>query len=138
MWVDEKGERVAPDCPGAQEKTIALWPIALESFLPPGEQRSHRLPPVSKTCRPLRVEAAPLLISGIREGDVLRRLPLAKTLDLRVVTQGGEGTQWWFLNGDQTGSTEPGEPLVLTLDTQGAISLLFWISAGRSVRLISG
>ena len=72
-----------------------------------GERRSHRLPPVSKTCPPLRVEAAPLLISGIREGDVLRRLPLAKTLDLRVVTQGGEGTQWWFLNGDRRAVLSP-------------------------------
>ena len=53
---------------------------------------------------------------------MLRRLPLAKTLDLRVVTQGGEGTQWWFLNGDQAGSTESGEPLLLTLDTPGVIS----------------
>lgn len=123
IWVNGQGERVSPDCPDAQEKTVALWPIALESWLPPGERRSHRLPPVSKTCPPLRVEAAPLLISGIREGDVLRRLPLAKTLDLRVVTQGGEGTQWWFLNGDQAGSTESGEPLLLTLDTTGHYQL---------------
>ncbi|PHM40584.1 hypothetical protein [Xenorhabdus szentirmaii] len=46
------------------------------------------------------------MIIGVREGDILKRLPGKSTLDLRVTTQGGNGQQWWFLNGEQIAVTD--------------------------------
>lgn len=124
VWLDQQGLRVAPDCPDAQPKNIALWPISLESWLPAEERRVQRLPPVNLQCPPLKSDEAPLLIVGIHNGDVLKRLPGLGSLDLRITTQGGSGgPQWWFLNGEQVMTTENNQGLVQTLTQPGKYQL---------------
>lgn len=62
----------------------------------------------------------PLLISGVRDSEVLQRLPGKTSLDLRLVTQGGQGEKWWFLNGEQVNTTEQNGSILLTLDKAGS------------------
>ncbi|MEY0436547.1 peptidoglycan glycosyltransferase PbpC [Providencia huaxiensis] len=119
IWVNEKGRQVAADCPNAQEKEVHLWPITVESWLPNSEKRENRLPKVDPACPPMKLEMPPLLISGIRDGEVLQRLPGKTSLDLRLVTQGGQGQKWWFLNGEQVNTTEQNGSILLTLDKSG-------------------
>ncbi|MEI9698301.1 peptidoglycan glycosyltransferase PbpC [Moellerella wisconsensis] len=119
IWINSAGLQVAADCPDAQQKTIDLWPITLESWLPASERRINRLPKIDKNCPPQNSEAPPLLISGLRNNDVLKRLPGQRSLDLRLVTQGGKGKQWWFLNGEQVAENFHDQPLVLRLDKVG-------------------
>ncbi len=124
VWLDKNGLRVAPDCPDAQPKNIALWPITLESWLPEQERRAQRLPPINPECPPLKSDEAPLLIVGIHNGDVLKRLPGFNSLDLRMTTQGGSGgQQWWFLNGEQVMITEKNQGFVQTLTQPGKYQL---------------
>ncbi|WP_285316511.1 peptidoglycan glycosyltransferase PbpC [Providencia rettgeri] len=119
IWVNEKGRQVAADCPNAQEKEVHLWPITVESWLPNSEKRENRLPKADPACPPMKLEMPPLLISGIRDGEVLQRLPGKTSLDLRLVTQGGQGQKWWFLNGEQVNTTEQNGSILLTLDKSG-------------------
>ncbi|MEY0672365.1 peptidoglycan glycosyltransferase PbpC [Providencia rettgeri] len=119
IWVNNKGLQVAADCPNAQEKEVHLWPITVESWLPSSEKRENRLPKADLACPPLKLETPPLLISGIRDGEVLQRLPGKTSLDLRLVTQGGQGQKWWFLNGEQVNTTEQNGSILLTLDKSG-------------------
>ncbi|UPS61557.1 peptidoglycan glycosyltransferase PbpC [Providencia rettgeri] len=119
IWVNEKGRQVAADCPNAQEKEVHLWPITVESWLPNSEKRENRLPKVDPACPPMKLEMPPLLISGIRDGEVLQRLPGKTSLDLRLITQGGQGQKWWFLNGEQVNTTEQNGSILLTLDKSG-------------------
>ncbi|MTC25955.1 peptidoglycan glycosyltransferase PbpC [Providencia alcalifaciens] len=119
VWVNEQGLQVAADCPNAEEKEIHLWPITVESWLPASEKRVNRLPKPDTVCPPLNLEMPPLLISGIREGDVLQRLPGKTSLDLRLLTQGGQGQKWWFLNGEQVNNTEQNGAILLTLEKSG-------------------
>lgn len=119
VWVNDQGLQVAPDCPNAQEKEIHLWPITVESWLPSSEKRVNRLPKPDAVCPPLNLEMPPLLISGIREGEVLQRLPGKISLDLRLLTQGGQGQKWWFLNGEQVNNTEQNGAILLTLEKSG-------------------
>ncbi|HHR6078289.1 TPA: peptidoglycan glycosyltransferase PbpC [Providencia alcalifaciens] len=119
VWVNEQGLQVAADCPNAQEKEIHLWPITVESWLPASEKRVNRLPKPDAVCPPLNLEMPPLLISGIREGEVLQRLPGKTSLDLRLLTQGGQGQKWWFLNGEQVNNTEQNGAILLTLEKSG-------------------
>ncbi|MTC55141.1 Penicillin-binding protein 4 precursor [Providencia rustigianii] len=119
VWVNEQGLQVAADCPNAQEKEIYLWPITVESWLPASEKRASRLPKPDKACPPLNLEMPPLLISGIRDGEVLQRLPGKISLDLRLMTQGGQGQKWWFLNGEQVNNTEQNGSILLTLEKSG-------------------
>nr|WP_231571463.1 MULTISPECIES: peptidoglycan glycosyltransferase PbpC [Xenorhabdus] len=139
IWIDKTGMRVASDCPDARPETIALWPIALEAWLPEKERRLNRLPVINPQCPPMKmIDEAPLLIVGIREGDVLKRIPGKKTLDLRIATQGGSGQQWWFLNGEQVAITEndqqwvkalshPGKYQLSVLDLSGQISIINFV-----------
>ncbi|HEP0306518.1 TPA: peptidoglycan glycosyltransferase PbpC [Providencia rettgeri] len=119
IWVNDKGLQVAADCPNAQEKEVHLWPITVESWLPLSEKRENRLPKADLACPPMKLEMPPLLISGIRDGEVLQRLPGKTSLDLRLVTQGGQGQKWWFLNGEQVNTTEQNGSILLTLDKSG-------------------
>lgn len=75
------GRGVAADCPQARAHTFIVWPRPLEPWLPPAERRSARLPSASDHCPPLQgSDAAPLMLSGVRDGAVIRQLPCQKTL----------------------------------------------------------
>ncbi|WP_100158407.1 peptidoglycan glycosyltransferase PbpC [Proteus columbae] len=123
IWLDNEGKRTGPNCPNAELKDIALWPIALEAWLPEKERRAKRLPPISETCPPIKEDIIPLFISGIRAGDLLRPLPGETNLEITVSTQGGSGMQWWFLNGEQIGKTENGEMFSYLLEKRGKYQL---------------
>ncbi|AYA39470.1 peptidoglycan glycosyltransferase PbpC [Xenorhabdus nematophila] len=123
IWIDKKGLRVAPDCLNASPETVSLWPIALEAWLPVKERRIHRLPPVNPQCPPMKMDEAPLLIIGVSDGEVLKRIQGKKTLDLRVTTQGGRGQQWWFLNGEQIIVTENNQSWIKTISQSGRYQL---------------
>ncbi|OTA19362.1 PonC [Xenorhabdus beddingii] len=123
IWLDKKGMRVAPDCADARPETVILWPIALEAWLPAKERRANRLPPINHQCPPMKVDEIPLLIVGVREGDVLKRIPGQKDVDLRITTQGGSGKQWWFLNGEQVAVTEKNQSWLKTLSQPGKYQL---------------
>ncbi|WP_337090586.1 peptidoglycan glycosyltransferase PbpC [Proteus terrae] len=123
IWLDNEGKRTGPNCLNAELKDIALWPIALEAWLPEKERRAKRLPPISETCPPIKEDIIPLFISGIRAGDLLRPLPGETNLEITVSTQGGSGMQWWFLNGEQIGKTGNGETFSYLLEKRGKYQL---------------
>lgn len=130
VWLDAQGQRVAADCPQAKESSIALWPLPLEPWLPMAERRAARLPPVSATCSPQQKnEVTPLLLFGVRDGAILKRLPGQLQLPLRLSSQGGRGNRWWFLNGDSVGENQVG--VSLTLDKPGRYQVLVLDETGQ-------
>lgn len=130
LWLDKQGQRVAADCAGATEQSIALWPLPLEPWLPVAERRALRLPPVSVTCPPMQKnDVTPLLLLGVREGAILKRLPGQPQLLLRLSSQGGQGARWWFLNGDAVGESDAG--VALTLDKPGTYQVLVLDDSGQ-------
>ncbi len=101
VWLDGQGRRVAADCPGAVRKIVDVWPLPLEPWLPLAERRAARLGSVSPECPPPQAtDVAPLVLSGVREGTVIKRLPGTARVMLSLQTTGGEGRRWWFLNGE--------------------------------------
>lgn len=130
VWVNAQGERVAADCPDAQQRTVIVWPLPLEPWLPDGERRAARLPPRSKTCPPRDENAPPpLLLSGIRDGAVIKRLPGRSQATLPLQAIGGEGQRWWFLNGEPLDGHD--RILSLNLDKSGEYQLLVMDDAGQ-------
>ncbi|WP_145594709.1 peptidoglycan glycosyltransferase PbpC [Yersinia aleksiciae] len=124
VWLNPQGERVAADCPQATPQQLTLWPLPLEPWLPMAERRSQRLPVANHQCPPQRGDdAAPLLILGIRDGAVVKRLPGQNSLDLRLAAQGGRGQHWWFLNGEQVAVTENSQSWIQTLSAPGRYQL---------------
>ncbi len=133
LWVNEQGERVASDCPSAKSERLLLWPTPLDPWLPFAERRAQRLPPASVTCPPQAAPSyPPVVILGVTNGMVLKRLPGRKSLDLRLHAQGGSGTRWWFINGTQIGETTPTGSLGYSLSTAGSYQLTL-LDEGGSV-----
>ncbi len=130
VWLDEQGKRVAADCLGATQHIISLWPLPLEPWLPASERRAARLPEVSAQCPPQQKdEVTPLLLLGVREGAILKRLPGELRLALRLSAQGGQGERWWFLNGEPVSGK--GNGIALNLDKVGTYQVLVLDEAGQ-------
>lgn len=130
VWLDTQGLRVAPDCPGAKETTLDVWPLPLEPWLPPSERRAARLPGASKTCPPMhQQDLIPLTLSGVREGAIIKRLPGENQAALALQTQGGEGRRWWFVNGQPTDNSGPN--VTLSLEKAGEYQLVVMDEAGQ-------
>ncbi|WP_370451497.1 peptidoglycan glycosyltransferase PbpC [Buttiauxella sp. B2] len=130
VWLDELGKRVAADCPGATQHIISLWPMPLEPWLPVSERRVARLPEASAQCPPQQKdEVTPLLLLGVREGAILKRLPGELRLVLRLSAQGGQGDRWWFLNGEPVSGN--GNGIALNLDKTGVYQVLVLDEAGQ-------
>lgn len=130
VWLDDTGRRVAADCPQAREHTFIVWPRPLEPWLPSTERRSARLPVASALCPPLQgSNAAPLMLSGIREGALIRQLPGQENVTLPVSTTGGKGHRWWFLNGEPVNSAN--NRLSLLLNIAGRYQLVVIDESGQ-------
>ncbi|MGD8202636.1 peptidoglycan glycosyltransferase PbpC [Pantoea sp. FN0305] len=133
VWLNAQGERVAADCSGARARRVALWPMPLEPWLLPNERRAQRLPLPSASCAPaLQSIAPPLLLTGIRDGQILHRLPGKSELSLSVTTQGGEGTaRWWFLNGEVLSAADGSLTQRLVFNRTGQYQLSVLDAAGQ-------
>lgn len=111
IWLNKQGLRVDKDCPGAQAQRVALWPAALEPWLPLTEQRRTRLVAIDPSCPPaVAMHSEPIQIVGVSQGDRLQKAGAQQAeLRLRFSSEGGSAKQWWYLNGQPLLSTENGE-----------------------------
>ncbi|WP_228712568.1 hypothetical protein [Klebsiella pneumoniae] len=80
-------------------KPVEVWPLPLDPGCRPAKGGA-RLGPASESCPPLQTQdTAPLVLSGIRDGAVIKRLP-GEARVMLPQTSGGEGRRWWFINGE--------------------------------------
>ena len=112
VWLNAQGLRVAKNCPSARLQPVALWPTALEPWLPVKEQRRTRLAPIDPSCPPpVSMLHQPIQIIGVHEGDRLQRAAGEQgALNLHFSAQGAGAQHWWYLNG---------QPLLRTDNSQG-------------------
>ncbi|CAM3170872.1 penicillin-binding protein 1C [Shigella flexneri] len=130
IWLDDKGQRVAADCPQAKQEMVNVWPLPLEPWLPASERRAVRLPPASTICPPYGHDAQlPLQLTGVRDGAIIKRLPGAAEATLPLQSSGGAGERWWFLNGEPL--TERGRNVTLHLTDKGDYQLLVMDDVGQ-------
>ena len=125
IWLNDKGLRVGKDCPNAQAQQIALWPAALEPWLPATERRSARLVAVDPSCPPpLTTRYESIQITGVSAGDRLQR-PTGQQggLHVRFASLGGAAKQWWYLNGRPLLTTENGQGFEQELSKVGRYQL---------------
>ncbi|MFX4313069.1 penicillin-binding protein 1C, partial [Enterobacter sp. 63] len=72
---------------------------------------------------------APLILSGVREGAVIKRLPGEARVSLPLQASGSSGERWWFLNGEPL--DVKGRVYTLQLDKSGDYQLLVMDDAGQ-------
>lgn len=132
-WLNDQGRRVATDCPHAVSHDRLLWPLPLEAWLPLQERRRQRLPAIDSQCPPLtQGSSAPLIVTGVIDGQRVQPLPGNSTLVMPVAAQGGQGNQrWWFLNGEPVTAENQNGTLSLRLDRSGDYQLVVMDEAGQ-------
>jgi penicillin-binding protein 1C len=136
IWVNEKGLRVAADCPGAQKKQVALWPISLEKWLFNKERRSALLPAIDPNCPVMAKDVfASLNIVGLRDKQLIRALPGMDQVSVDLKPEGGFGEKWWFLDGNLVANTKDNEKVALTITEKGIHRLLLLDESGQIFRL---
>ncbi len=136
IWVNERGERVAADCLGAQKKQVALWPVSLENWLLTKERRKSILPPIDKTCPVMGKDIfSSLNIVGLRDKQLIRALPGFNQVTVDLTPEGGYGEKWWFLDGDLVANSHNNEKIALTVTKKGIHRLFLLDESGQIVRL---
>ncbi len=134
IWLNKKGLRVDKDCPGAQAQRVALWPAALEPWLPLAEQRRTRLAAIDPSCPPsVAMHSEPIQIVGVSSGDRLQKAGAQHSeLSLRFSSLGGSAKQWWYLNGRPLLSTQGGEGFDHVFRKSGIYQLSVLDEAGQT------
>ena len=136
IWVNEQGERVAADCPGAQKKQVALWPVSLENFLLTKEKRRALLPPIDKRCPVMGQDVfMSLNIVGLNDKQLLRALPGNNQVTVDLTPEGGYGEKWWFLDGNLIAHSLDSDKVAVTLSQKGEHFLLLLDESGQIARV---
>lgn len=137
LWLDAEGKQVAANCDGAQEYELALWPPALEPWLPRAETARQRVPPPSSQCPPPALGSlGQLRILGVDSGASLQLVPgSTAALQLEFSIQGTLEQLWWFLNGELLATTEAQATLKHQFARSGKQQLLVLDASGRSAML---
>lgn len=130
-WQDPRSQkRVHSGCltPGATQKFAALWPSALEPWLPRDRRRQGQLPSFAPGCD--TTGAAPVRIEQIASNTIYRR---AGSDDppprIPLLASGGEGRYHWYVDGRYLHSSPPTQTLELV--SPGAHQILVVDDAGN-------
>lgn len=130
-WQDPRSQkRVHSGCltPGATQKFAALWPSALEPWLPRDRRRQGQLPSFAPGCD--TTGAAPVRIEQIAPNTIYRR---AGSDDppprIPLLASGGEGRYHWYVDGRYLHSAPPTQTLELV--SPGAHQILVVDDAGN-------
>lgn len=130
---------VNDDCPGTEavSKTIALWPRALEAFLPASLRRQTLLPKTDARCaQTVAAGHAALSIVGLRDGAHLRAIAGDRTLPrISLQANGGQGSLRWYVNGVAVAQTRAGAGSLYRFKTQGRQQIVVVDEVGRSAQV---
>jgi penicillin-binding protein 1C len=137
VWLSPQGLRTNASCPDAQARSIALWPAALEPWLPKVERREMRLPQEDPQCpAPPLPSMAALSIVGARNGDRLRQPTTSSgPLRLQLSTLGGQGPYWWFINGKPQGNVAGDGSLSAVFERPGSYQVSVLDEAGQTAKV---
>lgn len=105
----ESKKRIHSGCRFTDTETIALalWPVALEPWLPKKYRRKSQLPAFSENCdHP--ISSGNVFISGIADDTVFQApVNTNKLPSVPLLAQGGEGRYHWYINGEYHHSSNP-------------------------------
>jgi penicillin-binding protein 1C len=134
LWVSQdQGKRIASSCPGVEKQPLqlALWPPALEPWLPFRQTRLGQLPATDSRCPPASmIGAAGLqIISPNHQAELTQ--PGGDALpQIMLKSLGAQGKVSWYVNGEFLGRfpasqdiayrfSQAGKNRILALDEQG-------------------
>lgn len=127
------GLRVTAACSERPRRQIEAvrWPAALEPWLG-AELRRKALPPAwNPQCRQQAEPEAGLRISGITDGEVIRRVRADQEPVVRLEVRGQRGQVYWLLNGKLVAHRPASLPLIQRLSETGRMDVTVMDEHGR-------
>ncbi|MEC5396504.1 penicillin-binding protein 1C [Uliginosibacterium sp. H1] len=124
IWLDPHSRlRTLPECnPQALPRSIARWPTQLEPWLSPGDRVRFSPPDWQADCAAPRPGGS-LRIAGLSAGTTLRPTPGRRSASITVRSVGGNGRQYWLLDGRLTRVAPAGSALSFEIAEAGAHTL---------------
>jgi penicillin-binding protein 1C len=94
-------------------RTIALWPLAVEPWIPENQHRLQQIGAYDASClHPPQFQQGLLKIEGLNDQAQLRSAGAAKNLPaVPLQTSGAQGWVYWFINGQLLYKVSPEKPL---------------------------
>jgi penicillin-binding protein 1C len=115
-WVDRtSGRRLQASCLSGdyEQRQAALWPSALEPWLPSHWRRSRQLPPLAQSC--ISMGRDPVRIEHLTPDRIYRRAGHSGAdPEITLTASGGEGRYHWYVNGIFQHTSPPAYKLALT------------------------
>lgn len=134
------GKRVDFSCATKSvSQKIAVWPMAMQSYLPSHWQTAKRLPDWQENCgltgqRELS-ETDEISITGIENGDVLRSHQSSRSSQTLQLVANSVAEKWhWFINGKRL-EDQQNKVLELPQPAPGFVQIAVLDSEGRSGRV---
>lgn len=140
ILVDQKnGGLISEGCAmgSAISKQIALWPKAVEPFLPSGLRRRTLIPRPDKRCaQTAALASGQIEIVGFRDGARLRSQPGQQPLPrISLHAIGGQGNQQWFVDGKFITTTASGGSSLYQFEKLGEHQIVVVDEGGQSARV---
>ncbi len=131
VWYNSYGQRVTPRCDkGAlQKQDVALWPVAIEPWLPKRQRRAELLGKMSGACQSL-VQREEIKITSVADKSLYQYAP--QGLALQLLAQGGDGIRVWYLNGKYIASSAANQVQDIHIKKRGKFQLSVVDELGNS------
>jgi penicillin-binding protein 1C len=111
----ETGRLIDASCSAKQTayKTIALWPLAVEPWIPTWQHRRQQIGDYDGSCpHPPQFQQGLLKIENLTDHAQLRSAGAAKNLPaVQLQTSGAQGRVYWFINGQLLYHVSPEQKL---------------------------
>lgn len=131
------GLRVTPACSERPRRQVdaVRWPAALEPWLG-ADLRRKALPPAwDPKCRQQAEPEAGLRISGVTDGEVIKRVQADQEPVIRLEVRGQRGQVYWLLNGKLIAHRPASLPLIQRLSETGRVDITVMDDQGRFDRV---
>lgn len=115
MINQETGRLIDASCSAKKiaYKTIALWPLAVEPWIPSNQHRQQQIGDYDSSCaHPPQFQQGVLKIESLTDHASVRSAGAAKNLPaVSLQTSGAQGMVYWFINGKLLYHLSPEQPL---------------------------
>ena len=118
-------------------KTIALWPLAVEPWIPPSQHRSQQLGDYDASCKhPPQFQQGQIKIEGLDNLAKLRSAGASKKLPaVKLESSGAQGMVYWFINGQLLYKVSPEKHLKHQFKTSGHYQIAVSDESGKTASI---
>ncbi len=135
----QTGRLVDTSCSASEtaHKLIALWPLAVEPWIPTSQQRRQQIGIYDESCKhPPQFQQGSIKIQGLEHLTKLRSAGAARNLPtINLESSGAQGLVYWFINGKLIYKVHPHKRLKYQFKNRGRYQIAVSDDAGKTASI---